>query len=107
MASSFQMGATQRFRSAGPEDVLYPRATVRPCAGLGKETIEVNARQAASGDPSLGTFRRGELVLNTMAPYMTVIGIAGERWNASVARNCRSRCLPLTTDVLALEDERL
>ena len=54
-----------------------------------------------------GGFRRGELVLNTMAPYMTVIGIAGERWNASVARNCRSRCLPLTTDVLALEDKRL
>lgn len=83
---------------------------MRPCAGLGKETIEVNARQAASGDPSLdifgqGEFRRGELVLNTMAPYMTVIGIAGERWNASVARNCRSRCLPLTTDVLALEDK--
>jgi len=33
---------------------------------------------------------------------MVAIGIADERWKASVARNCRNRFLLLTTDVLAL-----
>jgi hypothetical protein len=37
-----------------------------------------------------------------MAPYISVIGIAEERWKASAARNSRHHLLPLTTDVLAL-----
>jgi hypothetical protein len=42
------------------------------------------------------------LVLNTMPSYITVIGIADERWKTSAARNCRHHLMPLTTDVLAL-----
>ncbi|RDJ04685.1 hypothetical protein B5K05_23645 [Rhizobium phaseoli] len=38
--------------------------------------------------------------------YMAAIGIAGERWKTSVARNCRNRFLLLTTDVLALVRQR-
>jgi len=42
------------------------------------------------------------LVLDTMASYITSIGIADERWKLSAARNRRHRLLLLTTDVLAL-----
>jgi hypothetical protein len=37
-----------------------------------------------------GGYLSNKLVLNTMAAYMRDIGIADERWNASVARNRRS-----------------
>ncbi len=47
-----------------------------------------------------------DLVLNKMCAYMAVIGIAKERWNASVARNSLHRLMLLTTDVLALVVKR-
>ncbi|MBD9371811.1 hypothetical protein IB238_04040 [Rhizobium sp. ARZ01] len=47
-----------------------------------------------------------KLVLTTMPTYMAYIGIADERWKASVARDCHSRFRPLTTDVLALDELR-
>jgi hypothetical protein len=43
-----------------------------------------------------------EVAFDAASAYMTDIGIADERWKASVARNRRNRFLPLTTDVLAL-----
>jgi hypothetical protein len=44
--------------------------------------------------------------LTTKATYITVIGIADERWKASAARNGRRRFMLLTTDVLALVKKR-
>ncbi len=43
-----------------------------------------------------------EVAFHAMSAYITAIGIADERWKASVARNRRNRFLLLTTDVLAL-----
>lgn len=53
-----------------------------------------------------GTNLLRDLVLNKKCAYMAVIGIAQERWNASVARNSLHRLMLLTTDVLALVGKR-
>lgn len=45
---------------------------------------------------------RIEVAFHAGRAYITAIGIADERWKASVARNRRNRFLLLTTDVLAL-----
>jgi hypothetical protein len=62
----------------------------------------------ASSTPNAAYCRRfdGDLVLDTVPTYISVIGIADERWKASAARNRRHRFMLLTTDVLALVCER-
>lgn len=49
---------------------------------------------------------RMKLVFDTVAAYISFIGIADERWKISAARNRRHRFMLLTTDVLALVDKR-
>ncbi|MFC6444280.1 hypothetical protein [Shinella zoogloeoides] len=58
---------------------LYPRPAPRALSQVNPAALPTNR--------PLKLFCTVILVLNTMATYITVIGIADERWKASAARN--------------------
>ena len=81
-------------------------STVDPFPFFSNESIRAARRHGPKIDRNLEMNVPAELVFDTVARYMVLIGIADERWKISAARNCCHRFMLLTTDVLALVSKR-